>query len=111
VDPRVRTAIDTIDQQLHRPMRIGELAMAAGLSVAQFTRLFKQHTGTAPAAYVQARRMARARVLVERTSLSIREVMVQVGIADRRHFARQFRLEYGHTPRTMRLLSRTRRCG
>jgi transcriptional regulator GlxA family with amidase domain len=107
----VQTAIDTIDEQLHRPIRVGELATAAGLSVAQFTRLFKRHTGTAPAAYVHARRLARARVLVERTSLSIREVMMQVGIADRRHFARHFRLEYGSTPRTLRLLTRPRRCG
>jgi AraC family transcriptional regulator, glycine betaine-responsive activator len=111
VDPRVRTVIDNIEEQLHRPMRVSTLARAAGLSVAQFTRLFKEHTGCTPAAYLHARRMARARVLVERTSLSIREVMAQVGIPDRRHFARQFRLEYGYTPRSLRLLNRTRRCG
>jgi AraC family transcriptional regulator, glycine betaine-responsive activator len=111
VDARVQAAIEQMEAQLDRPLRVNELAKAAGLSVAQFTRLFKRHTGTTPAAYLHARRMARARVLVERTSLSIREVMGQVGIGDRRHFARHFRLQYGFTPRTLRLLQRTRRCG
>lgn len=107
MDPRVRRTIDRIEEQLHRPLRVGELAMAAGLSIPQLTRLFRQAVGTTPAAYIRERRMARARILVERTSLSIGEIMTQVGISDRSHFARDFRRCHGLGPRSLRMHTRT----
>jgi AraC family transcriptional regulator len=101
-DPRIRRTLDLIGQQLHRRLTVPHLARVAGLSVAQFTRLFKQTTGMTPYAFVQQQRMLRARVLVERTNLPVAGIMAQVGISDRSRFAREFRMAHGSTPRTLR---------
>ena len=103
MDVRIRRAMDRIEEQLHRPLRVTELAACAGLSVAQFTRLFRQATGETPGAFLRQRRMLRARILIERTSLSVGEVMSQVGISDRSHFARDFCRVHGFGPRMLRL--------
>jgi AraC family transcriptional regulator len=103
VDHRVRQTIDRIDEQLHRHLTVSELAESVSISVAQLTRLFRRTTGVTPGAFLRARRMERARILLERTSLSVSDVMAQVGITDRSHFARDFSREYGASPRVFRL--------
>ncbi len=103
MDPRVRQTIATMEEQLHRRVNTADLARATGLSVSHLTRLFRAATGRAPSAFLHDLRMARARILVEHTSLTIAEVMAQVGISDRSHFARDFRRAYGITPRMLRV--------
>jgi transcriptional regulator GlxA family with amidase domain len=102
VDPRIQRTIDRMEQQLHRRLTVTELAGAAGVSAAHLTRLFRQGTGTTPAAFLRALRMARARLLLERTNLSVAEVMAQVGIADRSHFGRDFQRAHGVAPSAVR---------
>ena len=111
VDPRVSRTIEVIDEQLHRPLTVAELARIAGLSVVHFTRLFRRATGQTPALFIRERRLERARILIERTSLSVSEVMAQVGIADRSHFARDFRNLHGLGPRSLRMRVRDPRTG
>ena len=103
MDIRVQRTIDRMEEQLHRRLTVTELADAVELSVAQLTRIFRQATGSTPGAFLHELRMGRARILVERTSLTISEVMTQVGMTDRSHFARHFRRAYGSCPRTLRL--------
>ena len=102
-DRRVTRALELIDERLHEPLSVVSLAAGAELSVGQFTRLFRRAIGTTPGAYIQARRLSRARTLVERTSLPIAEIMRQVGVSDRSHFARDFRRAHGFSPRTLRV--------
>jgi transcriptional regulator GlxA family with amidase domain len=103
VDPRIERAVERIERDLHLRLTVADLAETAQLSVPQFTRLFRVATGRTPIAFLRERRLVRARLLVERTSLSIEEVMMQVGVADRSRFARDFRRAHGHSPRTLRL--------
>ena len=46
--------------------------------------------------------MERASVLLERTFLSVKEVMAQVGCTDPSHFSRDFRRHHGFAPREWR---------
>jgi AraC family transcriptional regulator of arabinose operon len=101
-DPRITSAIQLMDAHLARPLRVEDLAAAVGLSPSRFSRLFAAQTGTSPAKYLRALRMERARMLVERTFLTIREVMARVGVQDPSHFARDFRRAHGVTPRSLR---------
>ena len=103
MDDRVQRTIATMHEQLHRRLTVVELATRAGLSVAHLTRLFRDATGATPAAFLHRLRMERARILLERTSLTVHEVMTQVGIADRSHFARDFMRTYGSSPRQFRV--------
>ena len=111
MDPRIEQTIELMGRQLHRELRVSELASAAGLSIAQFARLFRQATGMTPVAYLHQLRLARARILLERTNLSVSEIMAQVGISDRSHFGRDFRSRFGASPRTLRMHLRNGGCG
>ena len=42
--------------------------------------------------------MERARTLLERTFLTVKQAMTQVGISDASHFARDYRRYHGFTP-------------
>jgi transcriptional regulator GlxA family with amidase domain len=102
-DPRIDRALDWMREQLHRQLTNAELAGIARLSVAQFTRLFKRSTGMTPHVFLHQLRIARARILVERTDLPVSVIMAQVGISDRSHFARNFRAIHGVSPRALRM--------
>jgi transcriptional regulator GlxA family with amidase domain len=102
MDGRVARAIAVMEAQLHRRLRVGDLARGLGLSDSRFARLFRQETGSPPGAYLHALRMARARILVERTCLPVAVVMAQVGLSDPSHFARDFRRAHGLSPRALR---------
>jgi len=93
-----------MQEQLHTQLALRDLAAGIGLSVSTLTRLFRQHTGKTPRLYLHDLRMTRARLLVERTSLAVADVMTQVGISDPSHFARDFRRAHGYSPRTFRQL-------
>jgi transcriptional regulator GlxA family with amidase domain len=108
VDPRVERLIATMQAHLDERLTVLALAQDVRLSVAHLTRLFRADTGATPAAYLRRLRMQHARVLVERTSLSVAEVMAQVGVSDRSHFARNFRRVHGVSPRTLRIQLRMR---
>jgi len=102
VEPRIRRVIGTIEERLHDRLAIEDLAGSVGLSSSRLRRLFREETGLSPAAYLQRKRMERARILLERTSLTVAQVMAQVGIADPSHFARDFRRAHGFSPRAFR---------
>lgn len=91
-----------VEERLHTSIDAHGLAEAVGLSVSRLSRLFRDAIGITPTAYLRARRMRRARILIERTTLSVSEVMVQVGLSDPSHFARDFRNAHGFSPRTLR---------
>ena len=102
-DPRIERVLALIEARLDQRLRIATLASSVELSVSQFSRLFRAAVGMTPGAYLNACRLSRARTLVERTSLPIAEVMRQVGVSDRSHFARDFQRVHGFSPRTLRV--------
>jgi AraC-like DNA-binding protein len=106
VDARVNAAIQRMENGLQERLTVPQLARDVELSVAQLTRLFRRDTGATPGTYLHSLRLARAKTLLERTSLSVGEVMRQVGLSDRGHFARDFLRRYGSSPRSFRLASR-----
>lgn len=103
MDPRIIEVIEELEARLHEKISFEDLATTVGLSYSRLARLFKAATGQTPVAYLQTLRMTRAHQLLARTSLSVREIMTQVGIADPSHFARDFRNAYGLSPRAFRL--------
>lgn len=106
MDLRVEQTITRMEELLHTEISVGDLADAVGLSVSQLSRLFRTHTGLTPGVYLRRLRLDRARLLIERSSLNVSEVMAQVGIKDPSHFARDFRRAFGYGPRELRQLQR-----
>ena len=101
-DPRIVVVLLEIERRLAEPLTVGALAAIAALSSSRFAHLFRGETGTTPIRHLQAVRMERARLLLDRTSLSVSDVMKRVGYADPSHFRRDFRRHHGTAPREWR---------
>ena len=102
MDPRITRIIEEIDRRLGEPLDVASLAATLNLSPSRFAHLFRSETGLSPMRFVRNRRLERARVLLETTFLSVKEIMTQVGCSDPSHFARDFRRHYGSGPRDWR---------
>ncbi|MCT2581624.1 helix-turn-helix domain-containing protein [Actinophytocola gossypii] len=95
---RLHRVIEHIAAHLAGDLRLVRLAEVAGMDRYQFSRAFKQATGTAPHRYVVERRVHRATELLARTDLPIAEIAVAVGMSSQSHLTTVFRRTVGDTP-------------
>jgi transcriptional regulator GlxA family with amidase domain len=65
---------------LDEPIAVADLAAACAMSVRTFTRRFRAETGRSPAAWLLAQRLARARHLLETTTLPVDRVAAGSGL-------------------------------
>lgn len=93
-----RRALEMLDETSGRPPSIREIAQALGLSPDHFTRAFRASTGQTPQAWLQARRIARAKDLLLRSDLPISAIAQACGFADQSHFSRTFLRQTGESP-------------
>jgi transcriptional regulator GlxA family with amidase domain len=101
-DSRINWIVHHLQRHLAEPLPVAELARLVNLSESRFRSLFAAQIGVAPARYLQKLRLRRARILLERTFLSVKEVMGLAGYNDPSHFARDFRREHGSAPSEIR---------
>jgi AraC family transcriptional regulator of arabinose operon len=106
MDPRIAAAARLMEQRMEEPLTVAGLAHDLNLSPSRFAHLFRQELGVSPMRYLHTRRMLRARVLLERTFLTVKEVMARVGCTDPSHFARDFRRFHGLPPKAVRAARR-----
>ena len=102
MDPRIAHVIGSMEKDIDGRLTIPALADAVNLSPSRLAALFRRDTGVSPARYLRALRMERARVLLERTFLTVKEVMAFVGVNDPSHFTRDFRRHHGVPPTRLR---------
>lgn len=69
-----------------------------GCSYAHACRTFQRQFGLTPGDYLTARRLERAKLLLEDPRLSVAEVGYQAGFNDPGYFGKKFRARYGKTP-------------
>lgn len=96
-----RLAKELIASNLTSDQTLGEIADQCRLSATHFARAFKVSTGATPHAWLQARRVERARDLLA-TELSLAEIALDCGFADQSHFTRVFSRIAGNTPGSWR---------
>jgi len=95
---QVKRVLELIDARLDQPLSLEQMAQTAGLSPFHFARQFKRSIGASPHRFLLARRLERARLLLEKPGAQLGEVSQQVGFADQSHFTRWFRRQFGVTP-------------
>ncbi len=95
---RLRDVRAAIEASLSEPLRVGDLAEAAHLSVRQFTALFKRAHGVTPLQYVTGLRIAHAQRLLRESNLGIQEIARSVGYENLSHFYRLFEHYAGMPP-------------
>jgi len=88
-------SLDWAVERLDQPLTVGDLAEHAHLSARQFSRRFREVTGTTPHQWLLAQRVLLARRLLETTDLPIERVADQAGFGSsaalRMHFQRSLR--------------------
>jgi len=88
-----------IEHALDDPPGLHAMAEAAAMSAFHFQRLFRATTGLTPHAYVMARRMERARRMLNATDAKVAYVAAELGFSDLAYFRRAFRRQFNRRPR------------
>jgi AraC-like DNA-binding protein len=95
-------AKDLADARYFEPLEVDDLAAAAGLSKAHFSREFRRTFGESPYVYLLTRRLERAATLLRDTDHSVAEVCLEVGLQGVGSFTTSFKRMYGKTPTAYR---------
>jgi AraC-like DNA-binding protein len=95
-------AKDFVDARYVEPITVADLAAAAGLSRAHFSRMFTKTYGESPRAYLQSRRLERAAALLRYTDRSVAEICMMVGLQSIGSFTTSFARVFGKPPAAYR---------
>src|SRR6266567_2893227 len=95
-------AKDLADARYFEPLDVGDMARAAGLSRAHFSREFRRAFGEPPHAYLLSRRLERAAALLRQTDRSVADICFSVGLQSVGSFTTSFTRTYGVSPTAYR---------
>jgi transcriptional regulator GlxA family with amidase domain len=91
-------AKDLADARFAEPLTVADLARAAQLSPAHFSREFRQAFGESPHRYLLTRRLERAAALLRTTDWSVARVCTAVGLTSIGSFTTSFGRMYRTSP-------------
>ena len=99
-------ALGFVHEHPDRPLDVGRLAGAVGLSASHFRKLFREHTGRSPRSMHRQARMRKAcELLVYNPAMNISQVAFALGFSTVHNFSRAFRDVTGYSPRAYRRVS------
>ncbi|MBL9114058.1 MAG: helix-turn-helix transcriptional regulator [Verrucomicrobiaceae bacterium] len=102
-DPEpVRLARAYMQEHLHEPISLDDVAHAVGVSSFHFCKVFKRATGMTFTDYLGRMRVERARRMLLKPSNRITEVAYEAGFQSLSHFNRSFRRVVGESPTEFR---------
>ena len=99
---RIAEAIEAVKANLTHDWTLEELATRVGCSASKLLSAFKQQTGAPPHAFLISCRIARAKEMLAAGPQTVASVASDLGFATPQHFAAQFKLATGLTPREWR---------
>jgi AraC-like DNA-binding protein len=95
-------AKDLADARYAEPLGVDDLARAAGLSRAHFSREFRRTFGESPHSYLLTRRLERAAAQLRATDRSVAAICFSVGLRSVGSFTTSFTRTYGLSPTAYR---------
>jgi AraC-like DNA-binding protein len=95
-------AKDLADARYFEPLGVDDMAAAARLSRAHFSREFRRAFGEPPHAYLLTRRLERAAALLRNTDGSVADICLSVGLQSIGSFTTSFTRTYGVSPTAYR---------
>jgi AraC family transcriptional regulator len=103
---RLRVVVEYVEDHLDAGVTLKELAAVAHLSPYHFARQFRAATGLPPRQFVIARRVERAKQLLQGGDFPLAQVAARAGFSSQSHFSLHFRRLVGVTPGQFRTPAR-----
>lgn len=94
----VERARKFIDGHYQRDISLDDVSREVDISPYYFSKLFKEETGKNFVEYVTEIRMSRAKELLTKSDMSMKEICSEIGYADPNYFSRIFKKNTGQTP-------------
>ncbi|MCK9858387.1 response regulator [Paenibacillus sp. ATY16] len=94
----VKEAIQYLDERMHEPVTMRDIADHLHMNASYFSVLFKEQTGLTFSDYLTRRRVQRAKELLTNTRLSINEIAEKAGYQTAKYFVKVFRSHEGVSP-------------
>jgi AraC-like DNA-binding protein len=95
-------AKDLADARYSEQIGVGDMAGAAGLSQAHFSREFRRAFGESPRAYLLTRRLERAATMLRTTDRTVSDICFSVGLQSLGSFTTTFTRTFGKSPAAYR---------
>ena len=95
-------AKDLADARYFEALDVDDMARAAGLSRAHFSREFRRAFGESPHSYLLTRRLERAAALLRTTDHSVAEICFSVGLQSVGSFTSSFKRMFDVSPQAYR---------
>jgi AraC-like DNA-binding protein len=95
-------AKDLVDARYAEALTVADLARAAGLSRAHFSRQFRRAFGESPHGYLLTRRLERAAAMLRTTDHSVADICMSVGLQSVGSFTSSFTRAFGRSPTAYR---------
>jgi len=94
----VDISIEYMQNHLHMPLTLEELASSINLSVSHYSSIFRKKTGYSPVVYFNHLKIQHACQYLQFTTLRINEIATKLGIEDPYYFSRMFTKIMGLSP-------------
>ncbi len=104
---RLADVVSLLEREYAQPLNVAQLAQTAHLSRSSLHRVFRDAYGLAPVEYLMRVRLNRAAEWLRGTDLPIGEIADRCGFTDSNYFTRQFRRQWGASPRDYRRAGQT----
>jgi len=95
----ISAALTFVQAHYAEPITVNDLAEQVSLSPSTFSVVFRAVTGHSPYQFLKEFRLNRARELLADGRMNITEVSRKVGYSSVSHFIKEFRTNFGTTPR------------
>lgn len=105
--PAIRRALALMQQRLAEPLRVADLAAAAGWSASHLQAEFRRQLGESPARHLARLRLAAAEALLRDTDRPFAQVALACGFSEQSALNRALRRMSGTTPSALRRAGRS----
>jgi len=105
-EDRLASAFAQVDQSLHKPWTVADVAALTYYSEPHLYRLCKERFGKGPKHVIRDLRIERAKQLLTHTDWSLAELAQRLGFSDQFNFSNRFKKDVGVSPHFFRLQSK-----
>ena len=105
---RISATLRFVESHFSEPVRLPQLAYAAGMSAFHFLRTFRRVTGLTPHQYLLRTRLREAALRLATQPEKVLEIALACGFDDLSNFNHAFRAEFGVSPRAYRRAPRSK---